>query len=57
MCKCENVQMCKCENVQMCKWSPFVPAMQVLSRAKVTICTFANGRLLCMLCKFLVVQR
>ena len=34
--------MCKCENVQMCKWSPFVYAMQVLSRTKVTICTFSH---------------
>ena len=37
--------MCKCENVQMCKWSPFVYAMQVLSRTKVTICTFAHSHI------------
>ena len=48
--------MCKCENVQMCKWSPFVYAMQVLSRTKVTICTFAHLHILTLILELFIIQ-
>ena len=40
----------------MCKWSPFVYAMQVLSRTKVTICTFAHSHI-CTLTKHLHINQ